>query len=632
MKSRCDRDLVRGAAARRARKNRGPPRAVLAQTSVPELRPAAAAMNVSRTPADGAIRIGVLAVVGLAVVLALLAIRALDGGETPVPIDRRDAGTAVDGGTIGPGAVVVANERGDGQFVGDAQLGASAPASPQGRVVDVAGNGIAGVGIGRMDGDDEARLVVSDDAGSFALRDIAAGTRLGACDERWETLVQATVGDAATVVVAPRVAIAGTVVGDDGRPIEGAMLSIAAPAVDTQWLTFSDRDGAFAFAAAPGLAAAQLCTQHRDHFADERALPLGANLVTITLRTRPRAEPVQGTVFGPDGAPFANANVRLGDIVATSGADGTFALGATNEGSGTKLFVVAAGCAPVAVDDPRPGDGRPSPPLVVSLRPEITIAGRLVDASGMPLPEWTVAIADPTPRDSRRPVAAFVEGELGPLRVVTDDAGRFSIGGVFARRYTVEAWDHRGERGLRAEVAPADGNVTIIAHERDAATLRGIVVDGDGRPVAGVVVGEQRPGCATAGAYAMRFDQRVCTRSDGGFELPLRGAALHVVVDGDAILPCRIAIPSVLSDSPLRLEVARSRAVAVTSSEPTSALQFAPTDGDGVLAFGNPSPGAFAVPHSARSFVVHHHGVLAGTLPMPANGAPLDLRVQSSAR
>lgn len=598
----------------------------------------------STAAAEGTLRTRTLAAVAalVSVVVAWLAAEPFANEAIPAPSARGAASTSGSGEARLAAAAASTMERRVAVAAVDPRRGESAATTTKGRVVDLAGKGIAGVPVGHEAPAGVVQVAASGRDGEFVGPQLAAGTWVVACDDRWETLAAARVGDAAglVVVVAPRVSFAGRVIDGGGQPIEGALLSIDVPSMDaggdvaciTQWLACSEQDGSFTFDAAPSITTARLRTQHPGHRSDARAAPGAAQSVTIVMEALPVAEPVRGTVFGPDGVPIANARVRMGDTNATSVADGTFALDASREAAGTKLFVVAAGRAPVALDDPRPGDGRTPSPVVVSMQDEVAITGRLVDASGTPLPEWTVVLADPTPRDPRRPFAPFVEGELGPLRVVTDDAGHFTIGGVFARRYTVEAWDRRGERGLRAAIAPADGFATLVARELgDATTLRGIVVDGDGRPVAGVLVGEQRPGCLASGALAMRFDHRVTTGADGRFELPRRGAALHLVVDGAAIVPRCIPLPAAIGDAPLRLEVARRRDV--FTGEGAQGFALEPVDGGGEsLPACEPSPGAFGVPTTTRGFVVRHRGVRVGTLPIPANDAPLRFRVQPGSR
>jgi hypothetical protein len=279
-----------------------------------------------------------------------------------------------------------------------------------------------------------------------------------------------------------------------------------------------------------------------------------------TTVAEPHREPVTGTVFGPDGVPCAMATVRMADVVAASGSDGMFSLAVpARVAAGTPLFVIASACIPVAMPDPRPVDGRPPLPLTVLLRTGVAITGRIVAENGVPLRGWVAVLADTTPfaAESGNTTA---EGQLGALRAVTDTDGAFRFDGVFDRSYVIEAWDERGTRALRAAVAPMDGFVSLVAAERTATTLHGVVVDAADRPVPGAIVGVARAGAAAAGALSMRFDQRVTTGPDGRFAIPLRGAALYVIVDAAGVVPCRVAIPSLDgSASPLRVQVVRRR-------------------------------------------------------------------------
>lgn len=530
----------------------------------------------------------------------------------------------------------------------------------RGRVVDLAGSGVANVRIGQArecshDGAPAPNPATSTIDGSFVLPEVAAGSQLLAIDPQWQTVQSARVvpGSAVMLVIAPRIEVAGTVLDAIGMPVAGAWLAIVMPtagttaseaAVQHAWSALSDSDGTFVFQHAPAVAGARLLTWHPGKLADERVLPIGSpHGIVVQLRDEPTREPVRGTVYGPDGSPVANAMVRVGAAHTQSCADGAFVLAVANvPPPNADLFVLATGFAPARVAEWRGPDGRPRSHLTVQLGQPVSIRGRVVDANARPLADWHVMLTDATAFDSGDATDAHVEGHLGATRTVTDAAGRFVFTGVFDRTYVVEAFTFVGDSGLRATVSPADGDVTLTSPARMATTLRGVVLDGDDRPVVGAIVGEQRAGCpAPPGTNGMRFDMRVTTGNDGRFDLPIRGAALHLLVDGREIVPARIPLLAPLTGLPLKLRVARRRVVHVEiDGGSLQDIEFttAAADGraldarsqDGAVAsidLGANAAAAFGVDQSARMFVLRQRGVVLAQLPVSGSAAELNLRV-----
>ncbi|MFY9346079.1 MAG: tail fiber domain-containing protein [Planctomycetota bacterium] len=459
----------------------------------------------------------------------------------------------------------------------DARIAAAAAAATaatdtdcvRGRVVDLDGNGVVGVVVGPAT-EAAAATATSGADGAFTMRLVPAMPNLVAIDARWETVQAArpAANGTATIVVAERLALHGSVVDAAGAPVADAMVVVVPPpstagdGVARQWLTFSAADGTFAFATVPALQGARLLTQRPGLLADDRELPLRAgNGILVQLHAEPACQPVLGTVFGLDGSPLGGATARFGEAVANTDGEGAFRLvPARTNAPGTPLFVYAVGCTPVLLPDPRPAHGRAPAPQAVLLRPAVAIRGRIVDAAGAPLPDWSVTLADPT-RLGAGSGEASIEAHLGGVRVVTGADGGFEFTNVFDRGYTIEAWAFQGGGMLRAAVAPASGVVTLAAASKPAGARHGIVVDERGRPVRGVVVGEARPGNGQVNQNAMRFDDRATTDAAGRFQLARAGAALHLIVDGAAIVPTRFALAAdAAADEPLMLPVPDSAA------------------------------------------------------------------------
>ena len=516
----------------------------------------------------------------------------------------------------------------------------------RGRVLDLHGGAVAQVRIGHRGNAGESGVAMSDADGGFPLPEGAAAQQLIVLDPRWTTVQPGRLrtGTACTIVVAPRIAVAGIVVDATGEPIVGALLAITVPCENAArtWLTLSADDGRFAFDGAPAVPGARLRTQHPDWELDDRPLPAVASQgLVVRLGDQPREEPVRGTVFGPDGGPTVAASVRVGAADTVTGADGTFSLVVpAGESGDTPLLVYATGLQPTRVDGWRSRDGRPAGELTVLLRGAEPLRGRVVDARGGACPDWFVTLADPTPLDAHRPGDAFVENSSGATRVLTDATGAFAFDGVLARPYTLEAWSADGTAAVRGGPAsPGAGELVLTVRPIEPRVLQGRVVLPDGRPVPGATVGEQRLGCVTPpGADAMRFDTRVTTDAEGRFELPLQGA-LHVIVDGPEIVPVRVALPSPLAASPLLVQVARRVAVRLDcGAQPVEDLALIATAADGRPRWSCDRYGSCAellltpegsslrgLPGDARSVILQHRGVDLGQLPLPAADVAMEL-------
>lgn len=523
----------------------------------------------------------------------------------------------------------------------------------RGRVLDLHGGAVARVRVGEPVNSGDSGIATSDAEGGFALPEGLAAEQLVVLDPRWTTVQPGDLGagTACTIVVAPRIEVAGTVVDATGQPIPGALLAITLPgdtAVRT-WLTLSGDDGRFGFDSAPAVPGARLQTQHRGRLGDDRPLPaMSSHDLIVRLLDQPRQEPVRGTVFGPDGAPVAAASVRVAASDTVTGADGTFSL-AVPEGESrvTPLLVYAAGLQPLRVDAWCAQDGRPVGELTVLLKTAQPLRGRVVDANGRAGADCFVTLADPTPLDANQPGDAFVENWSGGTRVLTDAAGAFCFDGVFARPYTLEAWSADGRAAVRSgAVSPGGGDLVLTVCPCEPAVLHGRVVLPDGRPVGGATVGEQRLGCATPpGANAMRFDTRATTDADGRFELPLQGA-LHLIVDGPEIVPVRVALQSPLGANPLLVRVARRVAVRLDcGAQPVADLALIATAADGRPRWSCDRYGSCAelllvpdctdprsLPGDARAVILKHRGVDLGQLPLPAAGVAMELCLSSAWR
>jgi protocatechuate 3,4-dioxygenase beta subunit len=96
---------------------------------------------------------------------------------------------------------------------------------------------------------------------------------------------------------------------------------------------------------------------------------------------------LRGRVLGADGAPVADARVRIdngADADTTSEAAGLFGLRPLEEAENAFVHVHAEGHALLAVQPVRTGSGAP-PFLELRLEPALALAGRASDVDGRPL-------------------------------------------------------------------------------------------------------------------------------------------------------------------------------------------------------------------------------------------------------
>jgi len=343
--------------------------------------------------------------------------------------------------------------------------------------------------------------------------------------------------------------IAGVVVDARGRPIEGVL------AHPYHWLpnfkVFSDAEGRFRVKL-PERGKVEIRLTKEGHEPREflgQATGQPGWVVVMGDRTY-----FEGRVLAPDGSPVADAPIRAdsgskrmgGGAMMTecwtegrSGKDGRYRLYVESGMYEFQVRVPGVGVArlpghSIASDEARPLD--------IRLAPGANFAARVVDSQdGKPIAGFVL-------KDWQNPVIAGTSDAEGTLRIPDMMPGRFSFdmieSEVYARWWSdacLSEWTRyqkayrfgfqRNLDGLDFDMQPGMAPVTI--HAERAATIRGVVLDPDGKPVAGATAAPALTGSGNSLTGDTRFS--VETGKDGAFtmRLPASGAIEYNLVAHD---------------------------------------------------------------------------------------------------
>jgi protocatechuate 3,4-dioxygenase beta subunit len=382
-------------------------------------------------------------------------------------------------------------------------------------------------------------VVARADAGGLFELDGAHHGRLFVRDHDWTTLlagvpVDQRSGQECRIVVARSLALDGFVLDEQGLPLGGARVALAAPptlraslaevldfAADVPWETRTDEHGRFHLAAAPAIEEGVLRAELEGYVPHVEPAPLVARNDLVLVLARPAGEgaSLRGRVVDGSGLPVADAMVSYGIDTTRTDEDGRFAFSVGDPASFNHmaarfgmhvpeglLRALKRGFLPAELRAARGPEGRLEWPRPIVLRlgsEPLTLAGRVLDARGEPLADMRVWIADPTffgglVRDSsaeRFPQLVQVEALLddaGPgwTWAESDGDGRFELHGLTEREYTVAAMDPATlQRTDLPGVAAGRRNVVLVlATDELLPRLAGRVLDGRGKPVANLAV------------------------------------------------------------------------------------------------------------------------------------------------
>jgi protocatechuate 3,4-dioxygenase beta subunit len=394
-----------------------------------------------------------------------------------------------------------------------------AVATVAGRVADAGGRGVEGVVVSADEIGSwwapaaEGRRVRTGPGGAFRLGGLApeAAHRLLVAEPDFAPTEVEVVTPAAggvrggvEIVLSRGARATGLVLGAYGLPAAGAEVTLersatgrrfsrvrSAPDAPPPHTATAAADGRFSLGLlAPGLY--ELAVVAAGHARLEvpviEVAPDSGELDLGTLQLE-AGEELAGRVVDVDGGPVEGARVVRpggGREEVTSGADGRFVVDGLDAGRPVDLWVECRGFTSKEVA------GVPVPaerPLVIELERAAALEGRVVDASGSPVPGASVSV---------RPAG---ETFGGSAEAEGDEDGRFVVEGVTAGRIVIlaRAEGHATQRLDDVVVAPGERRRGLRLVLERGATLAGRVASPEGDPVHGAMVWAQ-PTEGSAGA------------------------------------------------------------------------------------------------------------------------------------
>jgi hypothetical protein len=347
------------------------------------------------------------------------------------------------------------------------------------------------------------------------------------------------------VVVAREVEVRGrTTRADDGSPLPGVavqadLLQIREfPNSLTQTFAVlpppvtSDERGEFRLAHAP-LAPGVELTFHHDGFAPTRVPSLDAANGRLDVTMTPvgsGAPRLRGRVRDAAG-PVSGAVLQLGyDQQTTSDARGEFTFEAPEQPQ--RLVALRAGWQPLVREKVGAGAGELD---LLFERATLSITGTVRHADGAPASGYRLDLVDPTRGYAFHPIEFDSQAKKGEEScfAVTDAAGRFEVGGLADRTYTLLAYEPTQLVVVTSAPIAAGARDVALTVPADATfDLRGIVVDRRGAPVADTSISCWLAASSVEGAVG---GPHTTSAADGTFTLakaPRRGVRLGVAKDG----------------------------------------------------------------------------------------------------
>lgn len=409
-----------------------------------------------------------------------------------------------------------------------------------GTVADLTGGPIASAKVRARGGWEDGATAVfgeADERGAFSLWVAPGSVRVSASAEGYADAEEwGHAPGAFELVLAPESLLSGTVVdGATSQPVEGARVTVRDASDGWGWdsnaeTTFTDDQGRFRVARlTPGRKVAVALTDHGYGQTDGSVLVgLGQHVDGVVVKLFPAVR-VEGTlVVSTTKAPCEGGAVQLTDpkrpdnmIALRTRADGT----RWAEGVLPGTYRVTVTCdgyqardkyAPITVAD------KDLTGLVWEVDPGAALRGRVLTKSGEPV-EGAVVGA--------RSVGGGARDRVDWGRSTSAGDGQYELAGLTPGSYQIEVETDRGtppKEGYQVDV-PDGATVTKDLVLEDAGTIKGTVVDAEGKPVAGVRVSAQ----SVAGSAFRGLDELKSDRA-GAFTIEgLRAGEYRVLALGD---------------------------------------------------------------------------------------------------
>lgn len=486
----------------------------------------------------------------------------------------------------------------------------------RGRVIDSGGTAVAGLALA-FEGGAETIAAHSRAGGSFEFETAAANGTVTAHDPRFATVrsgqYRASSSFEPIVIVAPAIEVGGIVFDPQRIPLRGARVSLALPdgfatrfgeileaTRVLEWPALSDENGRFTLGRVPQIEGALvrvLVDGYQPAFQPEPAFS-DSNLAFILQRPAILTQgALRGRVLDPDGQGVAEARVAAGLTSTVTDASGEFAIDLSRAATADVVTAVKAGFRPARMERPEEAradlPGHTGWPDRIEMRlggPPLSIEGRIVDPEGKPRGNLRVWVSDPTPFGliGRVPAQneALMAGAEVPRRglepdpnppredsdnettnrnaggpptvcwfwVLADADGRFELGGLDDRRYTLRVLDKKTLQTFTSRPIQAGDHDARIEMPPPAvfAKLAGRISTVGDRPVAGVSVQLRTTGFEVhtrmfggkLNAFEFYTGGETSTDAEGHFEftdVPRDG--VFFTLRSDQIVPCDWTLP-----------------------------------------------------------------------------------------
>lgn len=441
-----------------------------------------------------------------------------------------------------------------------------------GRVIDVSGHPVAGVGV--LVQGNGGSSATTDERGAFEIARPELEGQIAIADPRFFELLPVRIGpstkpDARLVaVVAHAIQLDVAISDQDGSPLGNAEATFLLPqsfrsrfdevldhSRDRTWSATGDDTGRIRGWTVGSVPGATLLIRVPGFPPERVPAPVLSSLVEVVLSRPGAADGVLlGEVTDALGIPVPEVRIALGGARTVSRDDGSFTLPLADTRGARRIVAMKAGYQAVvrileeSELDPS-GDSPAFVHLALGFEP-LTLSGRVVDASSEAVAGAKVWAKDVTAFGSQALAVESFLAEGGPTWsfALTDEAGRFTVNGLLDRPYTLAVLVSSTQQRIDAgPFAAGSRDLRIELAEVETHQVAGRVVTGDGEPLEGArvrassqtLVIERGRGGTTS--YGDRDGPEAVTDAEGRFALgPLARHGVYVSVSSDRTLPFSI--------------------------------------------------------------------------------------------